>query len=101
MKSFGQSAADGALPLLVCCVDERVASGEMWEPSASMHAKGTLNLTTTKDSCRAGREIMIYCVLSSATVQPTNLHFPFSFAHLPVPYPFRPSCKNESSEERE
>jgi len=40
IMKFGQSAEDGTMPLLQCCVGEGVASGEFIEPSRMGNMKG-------------------------------------------------------------
>lgn len=37
---FGQSAKDGALPLLACCFDPKTDNGDFWEPAGMFQSYG-------------------------------------------------------------
>ena len=39
---FAQSAEDGAVPLLTCCLSPDAKSGEFWEPAKGTHGDATL-----------------------------------------------------------
>ena len=45
---YAQSAEDGTMPLLHCCVGKDVQSGEFWEPGKCMHMKGPPALAKLK-----------------------------------------------------